>query len=266
MNDAIINEHEREFYNDWAKKVDSSKIDVRKFFDSSTCPENKFLISHMQNIKGSLILDLGCGAGENSVYFTLKGANCIATDYSDGMLHVVDELAANYNVKVKTQVVDAMKIPFPDNTFDFVYIANTLHHVDFDKCTKEIYRVLKKGGKMLSWDPLMHNPVINVYRRMATKVRTEDEHPLNINVAKKLSTFFSKVEYDTFWFATLWIFVRFYLIEKVHPNDEPYWKKIISDEERLRSRYLRLEKIDTFLKKIPFLKRYAWNIAIVATK
>ena len=112
----------------------------------------------------------------------------------------------------------------------------------------------------------MHNPVINVYRRMATKVRTEDEHPLNINVAKKLSTFFSKVEYDTFWFATLWIFVRFYLIEKVHPNDDPYWKKIISDEERLRSRYLRLEKIDTFLKKIPFLKRYAWNIAIVATK
>ncbi|MBL0033466.1 MAG: class I SAM-dependent methyltransferase [Bacteroidetes bacterium] len=49
-----------------------------------------------------MILDLGCGAGENSVYFTLKGANCIATDYSDGMLHVVDELAARYNVKVKT--------------------------------------------------------------------------------------------------------------------------------------------------------------------
>jgi len=265
-NEIETNEHEREFYNAWAEKVDVSKIKVEKFFESSTCPENRFLVSHMDKIKGSLILDLGCGAGENSVYFTLKGAECIATDYSDGMLHVVDELAESYHVKVKTQVVDAMNIPYPDNTFDYVYIANTLHHVDTDKCVAEIYRVLKKGGKMLSWDPLKHNPVINIYRRMATKVRTIDEHPLHINVVKKLRKTFSTVEYDTFWFATLWIFVRFYLFEKVHPNDEPYWKKIISDEERLRKRYLRLEKADRFFKKIPFMKRFAWNIAIAATK
>jgi hypothetical protein len=89
---------------------------------------------------------------------------------------------------------------------------------------------------------------------MATKVRTEDESPLNINVVDKLKKNFSSVQYDTFWFATLWIFIRFYLIEKVHPNDEPYWKKIISDEERIRSRYLRLEKFDRFFKKIPHEK------------
>ena len=260
------NANEREFYNDWAEKVDVSKIKVEKFFESSTCPENRYLMTGMDKIKDSLILDLGCGAGENSVYFTLKGANCIATDYSDGMLHVVDELAARYNVKVKTQVVDAMNIPYPDNTFDYVYIANTLHHVDFDKCTNEIYRVLKPGGKMLSWNPSKHNPIINIYRRMATKVRTEDESPLNINVVDKLKKNFSSVQYDTFWFATLWIFIRFYLIEKVHPNDVPYWKKNIYDEERIRSRYLRLEKFDRFFKKIPFMKRFAWNIAIIATK
>ena len=135
-----------------------------------------------------------------------------------------------------------------------------------NKCTNEIYRVLKPGGKMLSWDPLKHNPVINIYRRMATKVRTEDESPLNINVVDKLRKNFSTVQYDTFWFATLWIFIRFYLIEKVHPNDEPYGKKIISDEERIRKRYFRLEKFDRLFKKIPFMKRFAWNIAIIATK
>ncbi len=260
------NKHEREFYDSWAKGVDVNKIDVKKFFESSTCPENKYLMTHMNNINKSLILDLGCGAGENSVYFTLKGANCIATDYSSGMLHVVHELADRYHVKVTTQVVDAMNIPFPDNTFDYVYIANTLHHVDFDKCTHEIHRVLKGGGKMLSWDPLKHNPIINIYRRMATKVRTEDERPLNINVVGKLAKFFSNVEYETFWFATLWIFVRFFVVEGIHPNDEPYWKKIISDEERIRGTYLKLEKIDRIIKKIPFLKKYAWNIVIVATK
>ncbi|MBL0033465.1 MAG: methyltransferase domain-containing protein [Bacteroidetes bacterium] len=115
-----------------------------------------------------------------------------------------------------------MNIPYPDN-IDYVYIANTLHHVDFDKCTNEIYRVLKPGGKNVVIGSLKHNPIINIYRRMATKVRTEDESPLNINVVDKLKNF-SSVQYDTFWFCNFWIFIRFYLIEKVHPNDEPYWK------------------------------------------
>ena len=33
-------------------------------------------------------------------------------------------------------------------------------------------------GVAVFWDPLRYTPVINIYRRMATKVRTEDEHPL----------------------------------------------------------------------------------------
>ncbi|MFM7614011.1 MAG: hypothetical protein ACKO4R_07275 [Synechococcales cyanobacterium] len=72
--------------------------------------------------------------------------------------------------------------------------------------------------------------------------------------------------YDTFWLATLWIFLKFYFIEKVHPNTERYWKKIIAEHERLEAEYLFLEQLDRGLKKIPFLKRYAWNIAVVATK
>ena len=39
------NDHERDFYDDWAKKVDINKIDVKLFFESSTCPENRYLIS-----------------------------------------------------------------------------------------------------------------------------------------------------------------------------------------------------------------------------
>ena len=39
-----------------------------------------------------------------------------------------------------------------------------------------------------SWDPLKYNFFINVYRKIATDVRTEDEHPLSIediNLIKK---------------------------------------------------------------------------------
>ena len=249
-----------------AQEVDAGKISVEQYFEASTCPENRYLLSKMGEIRGASILELGCGTGENSVFFSLKGADCIATDCSTEMLNLAAALASRYNVHLKTQVVNAMNIPWPDNTFDFAYLANTLHHVDFEKTTREVHRVLKTGGKMLSWDPLIHNPVINIYRRIATKVRTADEKPLNINVVEKLQEYFSKVDYETFWLATLWLFVRFYLVEKVHPNDEPYWKKIVTEEPRLRNSYLKLEKIDKALKKLGFFNRFAWNIALVATK
>jgi hypothetical protein len=52
----------------------------------------------------------------------------------------------------------------------------------------------------------------------------------------------------------------------VHPNADPYWKKIITEERRLRPTYERLERVDRWLKRWPFVKRFAWNLAVVAWK
>jgi SAM-dependent methyltransferase len=142
-----------------------------------------------------------------------------------------------------------------------------LHHIPDPKIAiGEMHRVLKPGGKACFWDPLRHNPVINVYRRMATEVRTEDEMPLDINIVNHVKSLFPEVKYDTFWIAALWIFLRFYLIEKADPNKERYWKKIIIEQERLKPTYRRLEKVDRVLKKMPLMQRMAWNLAVVATK
>jgi SAM-dependent methyltransferase len=160
-----------------------------------------------------------------------------------------------------------MSIDFPDNTFDIVYASNLLHHIPDPKLTlQEMHRVLKPGGVACFWDPLKHNPIINVYRRMATEVRTEDEQPLDIKIVDFIRSLFSQTLYDTFWLASLWIFLQFYLIEKVNPNEERYWKKIIIEQQRLEKAYLRLETIDNGLKKLPLMKRFAWNLAVVARK
>jgi hypothetical protein len=60
--------------------------------------------------------------------------------------------------------------------------------------------------------------------------------------------------------------VQFYLVEKVHPNQERYWKKIIMEHQRLQPTYLFLERIDRLLKYVPGMKRWAWNLAVVAQK
>jgi len=90
--------------------------------------------------------------------------------------------------------------------------------------------------------------------------------PLDIGIAKFVKSLFAETVYDTFWLTTLWIFLRFYLIERVDPNKERYWKKIIAESARLEPTYRRLETLDRLVKQAPFMKRFAWNIAVVATK
>ncbi len=260
-------ERERQFHDAWAAAIDVDGIRVADYFEACTAPENRFILQQMGDISGKYLLDLGCGAGENSVYFAQKGARCVATDYSPGMVEIALQLAAKNGVEIEGRTINAMEIDFPDHTFDLVYASNLLHHIPDPKIAlSEMYRVLKPGGKACFWDPLKHNPVINVYRRMATEVRTEDETPLDINIVDYIKSIFSETAYDTFWIATLWIFLKFYLIEKVNPNEERYWKKIISEQERLKQTYGQLEKLDGVLKKLPLMKRMAWNIAVVATK
>ena len=259
-------EEEQHFHDHWASRIDLTSIDVLTAFEGSTAPENRFILARLGDLTNKKILDLGCGAGESSVYFALKGARCVASDYSPGMLQTARRLAETYNVPIVTMRLNATCIDLPKDTFDIVYAANVLHHVDTEKALAEIYRVLKPDGIVCSWDPLRHNPVINVYRRIANRVRTRDEHPLDISVVYRFRKLFSKVRYETFWFATQWIFLRFYLIERIDPNKERYWKKILQDEKRLRQTYLRLEKWDRLIKRVSCLRRFGWNIAIVAEK
>jgi ubiquinone/menaquinone biosynthesis C-methylase UbiE len=259
-------EKEKEFHDKWAENINVEKVDVKIYFEGSTCPENRFIVNQLGDIKGKTILDIGCGAGENSTYFALQGALCTAADLSPGMIEVAIKLAQQYGVEIQGKVVDAMNIDFPDDSFDIIYAANILHHVDPMRALGEMHRVVKPGGKVCFWEPLKHNPIINVYRNIAKDVRTEDEAPLDIAIVKDIRQLFSQVEYDTFWLASLWIFLQFYLVERVDPNKERYWKKIVEEEARLKPLFLRLQKLDNLLKKLPGLPRMAWNIAVVATK
>lgn len=257
---------EREFHNKWAISLDLKKIDVRVAFEGSTAPENRYIMSKIGELGGKYLLDLGCGGGESSVYLALRGAHCVASDWSPKMVEAAKKLAEMNQVKIDARIINAMDIDFPNNTFDIVYAANLLHHVDTKKTLKEIHRILKPGGLACTWDPLKYNPIIKIYRRLATNFRTPDEHPLGFQMINKARELFSKVEYETFWFVTLWIFIRFFLFERVYPSKERYWKKILDEEQRLRKLYLRLERIDGLIKKFHIFDRFAWNVAMVAVK
>lgn len=96
-------------------------------------------------------LEIGAGTG----YFTLNllrsGAvdEGVATDISRGMLAELESSAARLGLAVETACCDATELPFPDDSFDFVFGHAVLHHLpDLDAAFREFRRVLRPGGRL----------------------------------------------------------------------------------------------------------------------
>lgn len=263
-----IQDREREFHDTWAAGIDPADVRVHESFSAVTSPEPQWILAQFGSLKGKKVLELGAGAGEASVFFALQGADVTATDLSPGMLEVVRRVAALHGVEVKTAVASADDLSqFRTESFDIVYAANLLHHVDIEKTLDAVKTVLKPGGVAGFWDPVAHNPVINVYRKMAMEVRTEDENPIRRSQMRYFTDRFSDVRKEFFWLTTLLIFLKFYLVDRVHPNEDRYWKRILREEQALRPIYRPLAWLDRLLlRMVPLLGWWSWNIAVVVRK
>jgi ubiquinone/menaquinone biosynthesis C-methylase UbiE len=265
LDDKII--REKDFHDKWAQSINVDELLVRETFESPTAIENQYALEQLGALKGKRILDLGCGAGESSVYFALSGSEVSACDISEGFLEVTNRLAKKYKVSIKTAMAESLKLPYPDNYFDFVYGNGVLHHVELEPTAKEINRILKKDGKAIFIEPLPYNPVINIYRQMAKEVRTEDEKPIRLKHIRALRPLFSSLHHKEFWFFSLLIFIHFFFVKRWHPSKVRYWKKVIEEGWNYREMFTRLQNIDKFfLKYFPFLRRLCWNTVIVAIK
>lgn len=257
---------EREFHDAWADSEDVEKIDVRAANEVCTAPEMRYITQRLGNIKGKRLLDVGCGLGEASVYFAILGADVTSSDLSQGMLDATTRLAQTNGVNVKQHVASAEDMQLsPEAKFDIIYAGNLLHHVDIEQTITRIKPHLAAGGMFVTWDPLAYNPAINVYRSMATDVRTPDEHPLKWSDIKLFHKHFETVETRYFWLTTLIIFVIMALAQRRNPNKERFWKVVVQEGRKWSWLYLPLERLDRLLLKVfPPLRLLCWNVVVVA--
>lgn len=101
------------------------------------------------------VLDLASGTGDFSklVQERLPQARSVAVDITEGML----QLARAHGLK-EAACADATLLPFRDASFDCVFIGYGLRNFpDLKKAVREIERVTKPGGMMVSLDFFLPN-------------------------------------------------------------------------------------------------------------
>jgi len=101
----------------------------------------------------SKVLDFGCGVGEVVEEGVKRGINMYGVDTFDGYY-------SDWKDKLPESIVDKVskiennRIDFEDNTFDYVISNQVFEHIsDYVPSMKEIRRVLKSGGVLLTVFP-----------------------------------------------------------------------------------------------------------------
>jgi SAM-dependent methyltransferase len=267
MSEAVTRDREVAFHDAWANSTLLEDVLVRECFEAPTALENRFILERIGDLRGKKLLDIGAGLGESSVYFALRGAQVTAVDISPMMVEKVVTLGKQFGVEVEGRIAEGENLNVPADEYDVIYLANTIHHVqDRAALFQQMQRALKPGGVFFSYDPLAYNPVINIYRRIAVRVRTPDESPLTVADLKLARKYFSNVGHREFWLSTLFLFAKYYLIDRVDPNADRYWKRILRETPETLRWWAPLASLDRLLTRVPGLRWLSWNVVIWGQK
>ena len=94
------------------------------------------------------VLDVGCGSGALDRLLTrrLNGGRIVATDLNRFLLKEAALLADG--LPISFQQANAESLPFPNASFDAAFTITVLEECDADLALRELYRVVKPGGRV----------------------------------------------------------------------------------------------------------------------
>jgi SAM-dependent methyltransferase len=126
---------------------------------------------HPEDLKGKLVLDVGCGMGRFADIATRWGARVVGIDLSTAAEVAARNLADRDFVALQA---DVFTLPFAQGSFDLIYSIGVLHHTpDCERAVKALPQYLKPGGRLAVWLYSAYNPwyrFSDLYRKVTTRM------------------------------------------------------------------------------------------------
>lgn len=185
-------DREREFH-DVRFTDDSERASTGKFYAAVSSAQRQYREAVLRQVDGDC-LEYGCGTGALAFDLSAQGCRSSAIDISPVAIAEAQRSAEERKLDVSFHEMNAEAMTFENDSFDLVYGSGILHHLDMDRATAEVIRVLRPGGRAVFLEPLGYNPLINAYRRVTPEMRTVDEHPLlrhDLDLIRSLSATYS---------------------------------------------------------------------------
>lgn len=211
-------------------KKDAVEFDYFEERKGATAHDEKrvreFIISKIPKDVNS-ILDVGCGNGWIAKEFLPKGKNVFSLDVSVTNPSIVKKLYSSPNHFAIA--ADSFHLPFNNETFDCVIASEIIEHViDPAEFVKELFRVVKKGGRLIITTPYKEKLIYYLC------IHCNQKTPANAHIhsfdEKKLELLYSGSDLESFKYETfgnkLLLFLRTYLILQFFP----FWLWRIKDK------------------------------------
>ncbi|MGB1251017.1 MAG: class I SAM-dependent methyltransferase [Candidatus Promineifilaceae bacterium] len=107
------------------------------------------------------LLDIGCGDGENMLRFQQPHLDKVGIEVS------FPRLVTAQTHGLKVQQASGTQLPFADDSFDMVYVAHVLHHVEaYKQVLAEIKRVSSAETPIFIIETVTDHPALRLARKL----------------------------------------------------------------------------------------------------
>jgi ubiquinone/menaquinone biosynthesis C-methylase UbiE len=143
--DANWKAREESNYTHWVRGEVENQIQLA--FRNHWSLFSELMVKEPLYLSGKRVMEIGCGRGSLSCYFSDAGYDCTLVDLSEKVLETAEKIFSNNDLDAKFLVGDANDLEMPDNSFDVIYSIGLLEHFeDVETTLKEQIRVLADGG------------------------------------------------------------------------------------------------------------------------
>jgi 2-polyprenyl-3-methyl-5-hydroxy-6-metoxy-1,4-benzoquinol methylase len=132
------------------------------------------------DVRGKVVLDLGCGSGESTVPLAKRGARVIGMDISPDLIELAKKRVQIAGVEAELTVRSAYETGLQDQSVDVIFCMSLVHHLEIPRVREEMRRILAGNGYVILKEPVRFSKGYAALRNLLPSHAdiSDAEHPL----------------------------------------------------------------------------------------